>query len=66
MGRVLVVVGGMMKGVYNKDINGSTGQMRQCLLIRGIPRNGTSSDGNVLLFLECMERKKNICKRWYV
>ena len=44
MGRVLVVVGGMMKGVYNKDINGSTGQMRQCLLIRGIARNGTSSD----------------------
>ena len=44
MGRVLVVVGGMVKGVENKDINGSTGQMRQCLLIRGIQRNGTSGD----------------------
>ena len=44
MGRVLVIGGEMVKGVYNKDINGSTGQMRQCLLIRGIARNGTSGD----------------------
>ena len=44
MGRVLVVVGGMVKGVYNKENNESTWQMRQCLLIRGIARNGTSGD----------------------